>query len=234
MLCKISDLCVEVPSAGGMAPRCKDYIFDGNAKPDIVIDEAKYNLERWPGCSGDVAVYMESGWHFYARLVNFCGLMLHASAVEYNGLAYLFSGPSGIGKSTAANIFCGEYSGARIFNDDKPAIRFTDGAWYAYGTPWCGKAGININTRVRIGGIFFLRRGEKNEIKRLSVPMAVAAIMSQTIKGGIPKEKLDMLAETIARLVSDVPVFEQIKLPNAEAAKQAYNAVFLAEEKNEG
>lgn len=231
MLCKIADLLVEVPKAGGMPPRCKDYIVNSDIKPDIVIDEAKFCLDRWPGCSGDAAVYMESGWHFYARLVNFNGLMLHASAVEYKGLAYLFSGPSGIGKSTAANIFCGEYSGARIFNDDKPALRFVDGAWYAYGTPWCGKAGININTRVRIGGIIFLRRGEKNEIKKLPVPMAVAAIMSQTIKGGIPKEKMDMLAETIGRLVSGVPIFEQIKLPDTAAAKQVYSAVMIEEAK---
>ena len=31
MICKIADLCVQVPEAGGMSPRCRDYLCDEEA-----------------------------------------------------------------------------------------------------------------------------------------------------------------------------------------------------------
>ena len=37
MLCKIADLLVEIPAAGGMTPRCEDYLHDSEACPDIQI-----------------------------------------------------------------------------------------------------------------------------------------------------------------------------------------------------
>lgn len=49
----------------------------------------------------------------------------------------------------------------QVFNDDKPALRRLDGRWYAYGTPWCGKDGINLNQKWPLGGICFLENHRK-------------------------------------------------------------------------
>ena len=97
MLCKIADLIVKVPTAGGMAPRCKDYLYSGNEKPDIIIDSGKYNSARYScDATEDIVAYMESCRQFLSQLIRFDGLYLHASAVEVDGKAYLFSGPSGM------------------------------------------------------------------------------------------------------------------------------------------
>ena len=92
--------------------------------------------------------YVQSGSIFYSHLVKFGGMMLHASAVALDGEAYLFSGPSGMGKSTHTRLWKQCFPEAEIFNDDKPALRELGGIWYAYGTPWCGKDGINKNMKV--------------------------------------------------------------------------------------
>lgn len=230
MLSKIADLLVEIPNAGGIAPRCKDYIVASTEPADIVLNWHPGIFERDSSLDEDGAAYLETGWLFYPRLLNYNGMMLHASAVEYNGKAYLFSGPSGIGKSTHTRLFCEVFEGARVFNDDKPAIRYLDGRWFAYGTPWCGKDGINVNLKAELGGICFLRRGEKNSIRRLTSAEAVAALMSQTIRNYITPGKLDKLVSVISQLVSDIPIFELTKLPDKEAATLSYNTMKAAED----
>ena len=95
------------------------------------------------------------------------GLMLHASAAALGGRAYLFSGPCGRGKSTHTRLWQQTFGEAvQVFNDDKPALRRLDGRWYAYGTPWCGKDGINLNQKWPLGGICFLEKSQENRIRR--------------------------------------------------------------------
>ena len=38
MYCLIADLITEVPEAGGLAPRCQAYLYDGNEESDIVSE----------------------------------------------------------------------------------------------------------------------------------------------------------------------------------------------------
>lgn len=225
MLCKIADLFVEISEAGGIAPRCVNYMADCAVDVDIIIDKELYKPERWKGLSYEQAVYMDSGLIFYAELLKFDGMMLHASAVELDGKAYLFSGPSGMGKSTHARLWQQIFSGARVFNDDKPALRKLDGVWYAYGTPWCGKDGININLKVPLEGICFLRRGEKNEIRRLSPLEAASAIISQTLRRFSSPKGLALMTDTVDSLTRDIPVFELRCRPDTEAAIMSYKAL---------
>lgn len=222
MLCKIADLYVEIPEAGGMSPRLRAYRTDEAVTPDIRITEEKYSASRWPMLTKEQVPYMDSGWLFYNHLFLHEGLMLHASAVELDGKAYLFSGPSGMGKSTHTRLWQTEFPGARVFNDDKPALRRLDGIWYAYGTPWCGKDGININLKAPLAGICFLRRGNENRIRRLSEIEAAMAVISQTNRRFRTEEGLGVMTELVNALVLDVPIYEMCCLPNGEAAQLSH------------
>ena len=223
MLCKIADLYVDIPEAGGMSPRCRDYLVNEDVTPDIIIKEEMYAMERWPGMNPDLLAYMDSGQIFYTYLLKYGGMMLHASALELDGGAYLFSGPSGVGKSTHTGLWQKEFPSARLFNDDKPALRKIDGVWYAYGTPWSGKHGININMRVPLRGICFLRQGEENSIRRLKNIEAVSAVMSQTIRGFKTERGLDKLINTLGQLVEDIPIYELTNRPEPAAAHLSHS-----------
>lgn len=226
MLCKIADLLVEIPGDGGMDSRCQDYLVNSEQKADIVIRKELYNLDRWEKLSYDNSVYMESGGFFYSSLLLNNGMMLHSSAIEYEGKAYLFSGPSGMGKSTHTRLWrevLGD--GVRVFNDDKPALRLIDGVWYAYGTPWSGKDGININTRVPLAGICFLRRGDSNSIRRLSPIEATSAVMTQTLNRFQTEKGMGVLMDIVEKLVTKIPVHVLSCLPNEEAAKLSYETM---------
>ena len=226
MICKISDLVVEVPASGGMAHRCEKYLTDQTLLADIIVREELYKPERHPDWRYDQLAYMMSGAQFYRQLLKFDGMLLHASAVAVDGRAYLFSGPSGMGKSTHTRLWqelLGE--DAKVFNDDKPALRCLDGVWYAYGTPWCGKDGINLDLKVPLAGICFLKRGEQNAIRTLNSKEASFELIAQTIRRFKNAELLDGMLNIVERLVRDVPIYELTNRPDLDAARLSYQTM---------
>lgn len=226
MLCKIADLLIEVPEAGGMAPRCGDYLTNEQGSADIIIRADLYKTEKYPNFDEHGVAYMESCIQFCRQLIHFNGFYLHSSAVELDGKAYLFSGPCGMGKSTHARLWQQLHGdAAQVFNDDKPALRYLDGQWFAYGTPWCGKDGINQNKKVPLAGICFLRRGQENTIRRLSEMEASTRILSQTMRRFKDVERLDLLLSHIDRLVKEVPVYELYNKPELDAARLSYETM---------
>ena len=229
MLCKIADLLVEVPATGDMPQRCESYLYTGEGQPDIVISADEYNPERWPTLEGAGLAYMESGTLFFLHLLKFNGMMLHSSAIEYEGKAYLFSGRPGMGKSTHTRIWQEVFGeGAQVFNDDKPPLRCIDGVWYAYGAPWCGKDGINQNKKVPLAGICFLQQAKENKIRRLTKQEAISRIFSQTLYRFKKTENLDLMLQNTDRLVRQIPVFELENLPEPAAAMLSYETMHRA------
>ena len=226
MLCKIADLLIEVPEAGGMTPRCRDYLTNEQGGADITIRADLYKTEKYGAAGENMVAYMESCVQFCRQLIHFDGFYLHSSAVELDGKAYLFSGPSGMGKSTHTRLWQSLHGdAAQVFNDDKPALRYLDGRWFAYGTPWCGKDGINQNKKVPLAGICFLRRGQENTIRRLDSMEATARILSQTMRRFKDVERLDLLLSHVDKLVKEIPVYELYNKPEPDAARLSYETM---------
>ncbi len=227
MLCKIADLIAEIPDAGGLAPRCRDYLWSGNTCADITVRAEHYRLDRYgPEISNETVAYMEAAYQFYLALPDFGGFYLHASAVVLDGRAYLFSGPCRAGKSTHARLWQQAFGAqARVINDDKPALRYIDGCWYAYGTPWCGKDGINLNERAPLAGVCFLKKAEENEIRQLSRKEALQKILAQTIHKFTDVEKLDKMLGLLDQFLRDIPVYELSNRPEQDAARLSYQTM---------
>lgn len=226
MLCTISELVVEISTMGGMTSRCRDYLCNEEKSIDIVVSEKEYNTEKWYPLSEEIAIYLESGFQFYRKLLDFNGMMLHASAVEVDGKAYLFSGPCTVGKSTHTRLWqeiCEEK--AIIINDDKPALRRLDNGWFAYGTPWCGKDGINENRKAKLGGICFLKQGTENSIRRVNKIEALRMILSQTAHKFKVEEQMDLKLKLVEQLINEIPIYELTNRPELEAAILSYETM---------
>lgn len=221
MLCKIADLIAEIPTADGLAVRCQDYLHHEEASPDITVHRELYRREIFsPAATDSLVAYMEAAYQFYRQLLNFDGLYLHSSAVIKDGKAYLFSGHSGAGKSTHTRLWLDTFGGdTRIINDDKPALRCIDGRWYAYGTPWCGKDGINRNEKAPLAGICFVKKAEHNRIRPMAPSESIHRILGQTIHRLDEVEALDALIRHLERLVAQIPVYELENLPEPAAAR---------------
>ena len=231
MLCKIAELITEIPEAGDLVPRCREYLYNGTKGADIIIRTEYFRPEKFPNLTENNMIYMESARYFYAQLLRHGGFYLHSSAVEMDGKAYLFSANPGVGKSTHTRLWQGIFGEkAHVFNDDKPALRCVDGKWYAYGTPWCGKDGININMKVPVAGICFLKQAQENQIRRLTTQEAIPQILPQTIYKMSSRENAMLLLAHLDDLLRKTPVFELENRPEPEAAQLSYETMRQAAE----
>lgn len=226
MICKIADLVTQISAAGGMAPRCEKYAVNSLKPIDVIIDASLYKLDIWPNLTNEQKIYLQSGFQFYRRLIDYEGMMLHASAVEMDGEAFLFSGPCGRGKSTHAKQWQLAFGDkAQVFNDDKPALRRIEGQWFAFGTPWCGKDGINQNKKVPLKGICFLVQAQDNVIRRVGAKEALGLIINQTTYKLKDPEQMMKLLYVVDMLIREVPIFELKNRPEPEAAMISYEAM---------
>ncbi len=107
----------------------------------------------------------------YVRLAVECLLIrkgcvsIHAAAVALDGRAFLFTGPSGIGKSTRAKVWIDTF-GASLVSGDRPLIRVK--SMELLGVPWDGKEQCFANVCVSLNTICEVRRGEDFRARRLS------------------------------------------------------------------
>ncbi len=216
---------------GIMLSRSEKYLCD-KADVDISIPFNPAAMEHYERIalhlSPDERELMYTAHDFYIALLNFNGFMLHSSAVEVDGQAYLFSAPSGTGKSTHTSLWLELFGDkAQIINDDKPAIRITDNGIYAYGTPWSGKSDLNVNEGYPLGGICVLERSEHNFINPLDEGTAVFSILNQTIRPQAP-EAMGQLLTLLDTVIKQVPVWKMGCNISVDAAKMAYEAMSRA------
>ncbi len=202
------------------------YRTDEKVKPNITIYLSDSFLAEkqklYPHLSLDDCEYIWTGSLFYDALVNFGGFILHSSAVMMDGKAYLFSAPSGTGKSTHTSLWLKHFGDrASILNDDKPAIRILENGIRAFGTPWSGKTDLNINTDAELAGICFLQRDTTNHIEEISKAEAVVKVLNQTLRPSEEKQ-MSLLLDTLDTVITQVPIYKMGCTISEEAAIMAY------------
>lgn len=201
------------------------YLSDFSGDADIVVDfpQSLYDekLKEHPELTPDTCEYLWMGFGFYRRLIHFGGLVLHASALAYQGHAYLFSAPCGTGKSTHTGLWRKTFGeDVIILNDDKPALRQIDGTFYAFGTPFSGKTDLNVNMSVPLGGICVLEQSPENWIRPISGREAIVPLYHQTMRP--PDEtNMDILLGHLDQLIRKVPVYRMGCNISEEAARLA-------------
>lgn len=214
------------------AKLCEKYLYSGNDSPeftaaitssDIAAEKAHAGAENFPDA------YLES-LAVFRKLCDYIlscrqGIIFHSSAVAVDGKAYLFTAPSGTGKSTHARLWR-EMLGERaiMINDDKPIIRLVDGDFYVYGTPWNGKHRLDTNARAKIAAICEIRQGKENKIRTLSPKEMLSVVFNQTI---IPTEldKMDNLLAILDKLLTSVPLYSLTCDISRQAAETSYKAM---------
>ncbi len=207
---------------------CVEYRSDG--VPDFVVEISPTDIdfERSRVTSNRKEAYLET-LAVYRKIAekmpSYDTVLMHGSAVALDGKAYLFTAPSGTGKSTHTRLWR-EVFGERavMINDDKPLIRITDSEVIVYGTPWNGKHHLGSNIAVPLRAICILERDQTNHIHEISPQEAVPFLLHQ-IYHPIDSEAMAKTLLLIEKLKTKVHFYHLGCNTEHEAAQIAYDGM---------
>lgn len=135
------------------------------------------------------------------------GFLMHGAVIQWKDKAYMFTAPSGTGKTTHIRLwrkYLGQ--GVSIINGDKPFIRIVDDCVRIYGTPWAGKEGWQNNKNAPLGGICIIQRGTECGIRKLDSKEAIPYLLGQ-IHFGDSSAQAGKTLELLDVLIKKVPVY---------------------------
>ena len=224
---------------------CKGYLmdecFEGDADIDVKVTLEHLAIERRQAeneygehASQFTNAYLET-LAVYRQIASqmpmFDTLLFHGSVIAVDGVAYLFTAPSGTGKSTHTRLWR-EHFGERAFmvNDDKPLLHICeDGEIIAYGTPWNGKHKLGTNIGVPLKGICVLAQAPENRIVKITKEEAFQTIFQQTYR---PLDKPVMIKKTLELLdkIMNLPLWHMGCTISEEAVQVAYQAMCVGRE----
>ena len=143
---------------------------------------------------------------FRYRAIYCRSIVMHASAVIYNGKAILFTGVSGVGKSTQAQLWR-EYVGAEILNYDQALVFLQENSIKVCGTPWAGKENIYRTEIYPLQAIVIVEKAESNSIKEVSKGEAFSRVYLNNYLYPLNDDIDNRYCELITHLVSNIPVY---------------------------
>ena len=145
-------------------------------------------------------------------------LLVHASVVRHNGVAYAFTAKSGTGKSTQVANWLRNIEGCDMVNDDNPIFRFIDGKAMLFGSPWSGKTPCYRNIVVPLAALMMIKRDERNYVKEQSPIMAFSTLLTACSAMKWDEALFENVCGTVSKIVENIKVAELHCLPNAESA----------------
>lgn len=134
------------------------------------------------------------------------GVELHGCGViDRDGRGQLFVGQSGAGKTTTARVWLadGDYE---IVSDDRVIVRFVEGEWRMFGTPWHGEAELSAAVSAPLAAIHLLMQAPRTELVALPPAHAAASLFACTFPLFYDAPSLAFTLECLDRIVRDIPV----------------------------
>lgn len=196
---------------------CKDYIIE-DCVPDFHIQITPEDIDCEKLQTND-QLFSEPYLETLALLrkisdvlPNHQRFLIHGASISYEGKAYLFTAPSGTGKSTHIRLWKKHLGDkVKIVNGDKPFVSLdkdSDGTIHPliYGTPWAGKERWQRNCSEPLKGICFVQRGTLNTIRKMQPEECVSVLFRQVY---LPEDEdaVGRTLELVDLLVKNVSLY---------------------------
>lgn len=152
-------------------------------------------------------------------------LTLHSALVEYNGRSLAICAPSGTGKTTHVRLWR-DCKNALILNGDRAVIGKTEQGWTAYGTPWSGTSGEQINRHAPLHALVILERSEENSVEKLEGLQAFVGMMPHVLYPAWDRELAEIAIDGLNDMLSSIPVYRLCCRPEKEAVEVLYQALY--------
>lgn len=176
----------------------------------------------FPSRSGEYALPLAA---ICSRFSAFGAVLAHASLVECDGFGIVFTGHSGVGKTTQAQLW-NRFAGAEIINGDKVFIRNTNDGIVACGLPWKGSSPYCVNRNVPLKAIAVLSQAKENSAKKLNSAEAAEAFLPHIFLPHWDKECMNNALDTFEKILQKVPVVLLECRPDEGSVQLLHDTVF--------
>jgi hypothetical protein len=133
------------------------------------------------------------------------GFLLHASSVVRNAKAFLFTGPSGVGKTTIARLAPAD---AVVLTDEISYVRRVGDRYMAYGTPFAGElSDCGEPVCAPVAAVFGLAWATDPSRERLAEAAAVRMLMRNILFFAEDQALIGHLLDTACDFAGAVPAF---------------------------
>lgn len=156
-----------------------------------------------------------------SSLLKYSRCIFHGAAFFWKGKAWIFTGPSGIGKTTQYVLWKLLFGDElQIINGDKPILEFREnGQAWVHPSPWKGKENMGTDRSALLGGIILLKQGTENRVRKLSPASAAKALYLQFLFADRSAECVDLVCSLENRLLESCPVWEMVNQGGKESAE---------------
>ena len=152
---------------------------------------------------------------------------LHAAFVKTPLGGLLFSGPSGIGKSTQADLWC-RYRSSELLNGDRPILGQRSGVWTAWGSPYAGSSRCYVNRSCPVTAVVMLAQAKTCAFHRLSPAEAFRSIYQGLTVHTWDPAFVSAALDFAARFSAEIPIYQFSCTPD-EAAVDCLDAALRSE-----
>lgn len=146
------------------------------------------------------------------------GFLLHCSYIAWSDSAILFTAPSGVGKSTQAELWR-RYRDAKVINGDRAVVRLGEKGVEAWGVPFSGSSGISRRSCLPVKSIVCLSQAPVTSIRPLPGVQAFRQLWEGCSLHTWDKEDVAHCSETVLRVVQQVPIFHLACTPDEWAVR---------------
>ncbi len=162
---------------------------------------------------------------FYSEAAKKRMLQLHSSLIDFQGQGLMFLGPSGIGKTTQAELW-NRYRDALIINGDIVFVQEKEDCFLGWGTPWHGSSPYCENASVPVKALVVLKQAPENSIRELTGFEKVTAVSNSVFYPQWLENGMELCLETLDHLLTRLPVYELCCRPDEEAVKLTEETIF--------
>lgn len=231
----IAGIPVEIKTEHGFTPRSFNlFETDSEALASVSLPSGwieKMRSHHTPGMTDALVEYNELPPAVSDALLPFGRCLFHGVAFIWRGKAWLFSAPSGTGKSTQYVLWKIRYGDEiRMLNGDKPVLEFSDNGVTVHPSPWTGKESMGRMESAPLGGIIFLRQAGENRIDLLPAGQAVAPIFGQFIYSAGTEEQIHAVCRMEEQMLRSVPVWLLSNLGDTASAELTHDTLAAYEE----
>ena len=162
---------------------------------------------------------------FYTHAIQRRIIQFHSSLIDMQGRGLMFLGPSGIGKTTQAELW-NRYRDALIINGDIVFVQETEGGFLGWGTPWHGSSPYCENASVPVEALIVLKQAPENSIRELTGFEKVTAVSNNVFYPRWLENGMELCLDVLDHLLCALPVYELSCRPDEEAVALTEKTIF--------